>query len=207
VNKKTSKKVTDVAENLEQTPGEGTGGGVEETPKKVAAPERAITADDMETLSQAVRDGVKNGNVLVSWDTVDVSATKSPTGKAAFKYYIRIEAVNAAGQSAVFGKINAATPEGALAEGISAEERKVKTAKGACDYANYGLDLERRANARQALLSELEGPERAVKNAVKSMLGLEMPVSEIRDMILNSPKYKSVEGLAAVIDSALQAAS
>jgi len=182
-------------------------GGSAETPEaeKVVAPKRDLTPADLESLTQSIRDGIASGNVQVSWDTVDVSAKKSPTGKAAYRYYLRIEARNAAGQSQVFGKLNAATSEKDIPADATADQRKALEAKGACDYANYGYDLERRAAARQALLGELEGPEKAVKKAVIGMLAIDMTPEEIRAQIMGSAKFKGFEGLANIVDSALQA--
>jgi hypothetical protein len=170
------------------------------------APEREFTEQDALTLSESQQAGIKAGNIHASWDVVTVSAKKSPTGKAGVRYYIRLEARNAPGLNQMFnGVINAATPEENIPEGTSKEDRERLTTKGACDYANYGFDLERRASARAQLLSELEGPEKVVKKAVAAFLALDMDRSEIRAMILASPKYKGVEGLAKIVDNALTA--
>lgn len=180
--------------------------GKDDDDEKLDIPERAFTDADLALVSASQREGIQAGNIVASWDTVTVSGKKSPTGKAAFRYYIRLEALNGAGGMQMFnGKINAATPSEKVPEGSTADQREALTAKGMCDYANYGADLERRAAARTLLLSELEGPEKVVKKAVAAFLGMEYEPDMIRQLILTSPKYKGIDGLAKIVDSALSA--
>lgn len=168
--------------------------------------EREFTDSDIALLSDKQAEGVRAGKIKASWDVVTVSAKKSPTGKAGKRWYVRLEALDAAGLSQMFnGKIVPQTPADKIPEGTSKERREELTAKGACDYANYGFDLERRADARAKLLAELEGPEKVVKKAVASFQALDMDSEQIRTLILNSPKYKDVDGLAKIVDNALKA--
>lgn len=170
-------------------------------------PERPFTDADLANIGdEKKRSAIKDGHILATWSTVVVTAKVSPTGKAGSKPYVRLEAQNANGLAALFeGFINAAVPEDKLPDGISVEEKKKKTTKGACDYANYGLDLERRAQIRQQLLSELEGPEKTVRKAVASFLAMEYEPAEVKTMIMNSPKYRDVDGLEKIVDTAIAA--
>lgn len=180
-------------------------GSDETEDEKLEIPEKEFTEEDHALLSDSQVAGIKAGNIKPSWDTVTVSKKKSPTGKAGYKHYVRLEAVNTQGLSQLFdGFINAATDESKIAENASKEQREKLLHKGACDYANYGFDLERRADTRAKLLAELEGPEKVVKKAVAAFMALDMEPAQIRMHILNSPKYKGVDGLAKIVDSALK---
>src|SRR6266536_2824418 len=102
---------------------------------------RPMIDADMATLSESQQAGVRAGNIRASWDTVEVSDKASPTGKGAKRAYIRLEALNAQGLAQVFdGKINPATSKPATGDDTRTDDDK---RNGACDYANYGLDLER----------------------------------------------------------------
>jgi hypothetical protein len=86
------------------------------------------------------------------------------------------------------------------------DARKDNTeALGACDYCNYGYDLERRRQRRDKIMEELGGPEKAVKKAVIGLRALDEAPDTIKATIMNSPKYKGVAGLEKLIDAALQA--
>jgi hypothetical protein len=163
---------------------------------------RVVTEQDLKTLTEHQQAGVLAGNIMARWDEVEVSDKASPTGKGAKRPYIRLDALNGAGLAQMFdGKIEPMTLKPEEGEDKRTAQQKEK---GACDYTNYGYDLERRAAARLALMNELEGPEKLVKKAVVGMLGIGMEPVEVKTTILNSPKFKGVDGLAKLIDAALR---
>src|SRR5262245_16569979 len=101
-------------------------------------PIRPITDADIATLTESQAAGVRAGNILASWDSVEVTDKASPTGKGGTKPYIRLEAQNAQGLNQLFnGHINPAKPKPEGEDTRSDDDK----AKGACDYANYGCDL------------------------------------------------------------------
>jgi len=137
----------------------------------------------------------KDGQVRATWSRVEVSAKKSPTGKGGKKSYVRLEALNGRGMSAICkGAIDPAAPR---------VEGQPKPQTGACDYFNYGSDLDRKAPVRAALMGVLEGPEKAVKKTVLGLLAAEMSADEIRAFFKTAKKFNGVEGLDKLIDSAL----
>ncbi len=163
---------------------------------------RPMIDADMATLSESQQAGVRAGNIRASWDTVEVSDKASPTGKGAKRAYIRLEALNAQGLAQVFdGKINPATSKPATGDDTRTDDDK---RNGACDYANYGLDLERRAYARAQLMNELEGPEKLVKKAVLAMLAIGLEPADVKASIIGSPKFKGVDGLGKLVDAAMR---
>lgn len=169
----------------------------------VKVPVRPITDADLTTLSTSQQAGVKSGDILASWDEVEVTDKASPTGKGGKRPYIRLEAQTAMGLNQLFdGFINPAKPkpEGDAADTRTDDDKR----KGACDYANYGRDLEARAAARAVLMGELEGPEKAVKKMIVGLQGAEYGVDEIRSIVMNSPKFKGIDGLSKLIDTALK---
>lgn len=139
----------------------------------------------------------KAGQVRATWSRVEVSAKKSPTGKGGKKSYVRLEALNARGMSAIC--------KGVIDPAPAREEGQPKPQVGACDYFNYGSDLDRKAPVRASLMGTLEGPEKAVKKTVLGLLAAEMSADEIRAFLHNAPKFKGVEGLDKLIDTALAA--
>ena len=163
---------------------------------------RPVTEGDLSTLSEHQQNGIKAGNIRASWDNVEVSDKASPTGKGATRPYIRLEALNGAGLAQMFdGKIEPATSKPETGDDTRTLEQK---RSGACDYANYGADLERRAAARAALMNELEGPEKLVKKAVVAMLAIGIEPADIKAQITGSPKFKGVEGLGKLVDASLR---
>ena len=191
---------TTISPEQKAPPELATAGAAETTETEVVRP---VTESDLLTLSEHQRNGVNAGHIRASWDKVTISAQAGKTAKDTVGAYIRLEALNTQGLSLLFdGKINPETPKPEKGEDTRTPEEKQR---GACDYANYGYDLERRASIRQKLMATLEGPEKAVKNAVKGMLGLEMEPAEIKDRIINSPKFKGTPGLDKLVDAALRA--
>jgi hypothetical protein len=185
---------------LQQVADVAPAGKPEVSPEKETT--RVVTEQDLATLSEHQQAGVKAGNIFARWDEVEISDKASPIGKGAKRSYIRLDAVNAQGISQMFdGKIEPMTLKPEEGEDKRTDQQK---AKGACDYLNYGYDLERRAQARLQLMNELEGPEKLVKKAVVGMLGIGMEPAEVKATVLNSPKFKGVDGLAKLIDAALR---
>lgn len=118
-------------------------------------------------LADDIREGIKAGHIVASRGEVVISEKASPTGKGAKSFYLQMDAQNAVGMALLAGgKMEPATlkPEG---DDTRTDEQK---AVGACDYYNYGRDLDVRAKVRQQLMSELEGPEKSIKKAVDSLV-------------------------------------
>jgi hypothetical protein len=166
--------------------------GAEATPAEVAIVEKAEGYE-----ADALNNAIKAGQVRATWSRVEVSAKKSPTGKGGKKSYIRLEALNARGMSAIC--------KGVMDPAPVRTEGQPKPQTGACDYFNYGSDLDRKAPVRASLMGLLEGPEKAVKKTVLGLLAAEMSPEEIRTFLHSAKKFKGVEGLDKLIDSALAA--
>lgn len=96
----------------------------------------------------------KNGDVKV--EETEVSVT-GPDGKE----HVR-----------KFDMERATTYEGALAlcEGRIGPKDKKGEAVTVLDLFNYGWDLNRRRAQRQALLAQIEGPEKAIEKGVKALI-------------------------------------
>jgi len=143
-------------------------------------------------LTEMIEKAIAAGDVIRVDGMVEVSAKVSPNGKDASKAYDKLLAVNAKGMQALCnGKMAPATekPEG---KDERTEEQK---AAGACDYFNYGYDLDVRAAVRQELIASLEGPEKTIKKAFDGMLLAGYSKAEAADMLRVSPKFKGVDGL------------
>lgn len=133
------------------------------------------------------------GKIRAAWHVVTVNNT--PTGKPAVKAYVRLESLSAQGMSALCKGVMVPAPE--------AKDGEPKPQAGACDFFNYGFDLDRKAPVRAEIMRSLEGPEKAVKKAVIGALAAEMSVEEIRAFVKGAPKFKGVEGIDKFIDAAL----
>jgi hypothetical protein len=177
-------------------------GGVAVETTKAEKAVREVTEQDLANKSEQVRQAVAEGHIKASWDEVTISDKASPTGKGQKREYLRLDAQSAQGMAAIAGgKMKPADPRGEGEDKRTPEQR----APGACDFFNYGYDLDVRASVRQALMGDLEGPEKAVKTAVKGFLAAEFAHDDIRSMIANSPKFKGVEGLEKMVEAALKA--
>lgn len=150
--------------------------------------------------NEMVQAAIKAGNVLSVQDEVKISEKASPTGKAAVKAYEKLIALNAKGMSALCGgKMVPATPK--PAEGKD-ERTEAEKAAGACDYFNYGFDLDVRATIRQELMGSLEGPEKTIKKAFDGMVLAGYSKAEAAELVRNSPKFKGVDGLENLLNRA-----
>ena len=148
-----------------------------------------------------VEAAVKSGDVLKVNDEVTVTAKASPNGKEAKRSYTKYIALTASGMAALCGgKFDPMTPKPDEGDDNRTDAQKEA---GACDYFNYGYDLEARATARQALMGELEGPEKQIKKSVISLRGMDYDDETVRKHIMESPKFKGVEGIDRLITNAL----
>lgn len=130
-----------------------------------------------------VETAITESHVRAVQDVVKISAKASPDNKDHEKAYTRYEALDARGMAALCGgKIEPST--GAPAEGKD-ERTDEQKANGACDYFNYGYDLDQRASVRASLMNELEGPEKAIAKAVKALVdGIGMSEAAAREFVL-----------------------
>lgn len=148
-----------------------------------------------------VEQAIQSGDLRKETDEITVSAKASPNGKEAKRSYTKYVALSATGMAALCGgKFDPMTVKPEEGEDVRTDAQKEA---GACDYFNYGYDLEARASARQQLMSELEGPEKQIKKAVLNLRGMDYDDETVRQQILNSPKFKGVEGIDKLISSAL----
>lgn len=150
-----------------------------------------------------VEAAIKSNDVERFDDEVTISEKASPTGKEAKRAFINYRALTATGMAAMCGgKYDPMKPS--PKKGEKDERTDVEKEYGACDYFNYGYDLELRQKARTALLSELEGPEKSVRKLVLMLLAAENTEEDVRDTVINSPKFKGVDGLENMVESALK---
>jgi hypothetical protein len=160
-------------------------------------PTRELVAGDLvagtNNLSESQIKGINEGNIIASWATVDASDKAKNVAKAGWKWYIRLRCVNGEGMLQMCDdKIDIATTDGEVLAKLSSKEREIAEAKGACDHCNYGMDLERRRQTRDKLMTELEGPEKLIKKVVIGMvLSDDMTHDEIRQRILNNKKWNT----------------
>lgn len=198
-----------VAGKLKQAPdasGTGAGSAVAEKVEALVVDNHTIGSDASDAelavvekaegyAEGALVKGRSEGLIKAFWHFVEVSAKKSPTGKGGKRSYVRLEARNGRGMGTICKGVIDPAPERV--------EGQPKPQVGACDYFNYGSDLDRKAPVRAALMTTLEGPEKAVKKTVLGLIAAEMEPDEIRAFVRNAPKFKGVEGLDKLIDSAL----
>lgn len=150
--------------------------------------------------NEMIEAAVKAGDVARVMDEVKISEKASPTGKAAVKAYEKLTALSARGMAALCGgKIEPATAK--PAEGKD-ERTEAQKAAGACDYFNYGYDLDVRASIRQELMGSLEGPEKTIKKAFDGMVLAGYSKAEAAELVRNSPKFKGVDGLENLLNRA-----
>lgn len=136
------------------------------------------------------------GDIVAREDTVDIGEKQSPTGKAATGKYRRLDAMTARGMAILCnGKIEPQTDRPAEGKDTRTEEQK---AKGVCDHFNYGRDLDVRAAVRKAIIDELGGPEKGIKESVKGLLAMGETRDEIPAMIAASKKFREVENAEAI---------
>jgi hypothetical protein len=164
--------------------------GADATPAELAIVEKADGFAEG-SLVKAVAEKL----ITATWSRVEVKAANSPTGKGGKRAYVRLTALDIRGASAIC--------KGVIAPAAPKEDGKPKPQAGVCDYFNYGSDLDRKAPVRAALMTTLEGPEKAVKKMVVGLLAAEMEAAEIRALVKKTPKFANVEGIDKLLDSAL----
>ena len=150
--------------------------------------------------SEMLQKALADGSVVLVMDEVKISEKASPTGKAAVKAYEKYSAMNARGMAALCGgKMEPATAKPSEGKDTRTE---AESAPGACDFFNYGFDLDVRATVRQELMGSLEGPEKTIKKAFDGMVLAGYSKAEAADLVRNSPKFKGVEGLENLLNRA-----
>jgi len=149
--------------------------------------------------NEMVQKAIAAGHVVSVQDEVKISEKASPTGKAASKAYEKLSALNAQGMAALCG--GKMVPATAKPEGKD-ERTEDQKAAGACDYFNYGYDLDVRASIRQELMGSLEGPEKSIKKAFDAMVASGYSKQDAAEIVRNSPKFKGVEGIENLINRA-----
>jgi len=118
--------------------------------------------------ADAIRKAVAEKHIAAVQSKVTIRAKSSPTKKDESQPYIAYFANDARGMSVLCGgKIEPAMvkPEEGKDERTGAQR-----APGACDYFNYGFDLDVRQPIRIMLEDSLAGPERAIEKVVKSLV-------------------------------------
>jgi hypothetical protein len=153
-----------------------------------------VTKEQLEKrMNEMIEAAIKAGDVIRMDGEVTVRAANSPNGKDAVKAYDKLVAVSAKGMAALCGgKIVPSTAKPEEGKDERTEEQK---APGACDFFNYGYDLDVRASVRQELIASLEGPEKTIKKAFDGMLLAGYSKADAAEMLRVSPKFKGVEGL------------
>lgn len=146
--------------------------------------------------------GIEEGHLLPVWSEIEISDEASPTAKGVLTEYIRLYSLDVQGISILNdGKMKPQTPKPTTGDDTRTDEEK---RKGACDYHDYGHDLEVKRVIRQAIMKTLEGPEKAIKVSVVGLRGMGILDSEIPAMIKASPRWAGVEGLDAIIAAVLK---
>lgn len=168
----------------------------ERTPEQTAA----WIAERTSKLSEALQQAIQKGDVVASIGTVKIGKDASPTKQEVSRDYLKLEAMSAAGMAAIHGgKIKPQTPKPDGKDERTPEQKQ----QGACDFHNYGYDLDVRAKVRADLLTALEGPEKAIANMVKALRAADNDDDTIRTIIAASPKFKGFSTLDAVVNAAL----
>jgi hypothetical protein len=134
-------------------------------------------------LSDALQAAIRDGHIVATRGEVVITDKASPTGKGAKSFYLQMDAQDAQGMMALCnGKLGPSTAKPAEGDDTRTDEQK---APGACDYFNYGKDLDVRAKVRAQLMSSLEGPEKAIKKAVDNLVAnAGMAEGEAREFVL-----------------------
>ena len=161
---------------------------------------KIVVARAVAEFSDLVKAAIEAGHIKVETKTVEISDKASPTTKGVAADYQRLYAQNAQGMAAICnGKIVPATDKPAEGKDERTDEEK---AAGACDYFNYGHDLEVKAEIRQELMDTLVGPEKGIKKAYDGAVLMGYSKTEAADLVRNSPKFKGVEGLEELLKRA-----
>jgi hypothetical protein len=165
-----------------------TGGGGE---TGSARPVKDPIAAYPEAHRKLIMEQVEAKSILVVKSDVTIRAKSSPTKKDEVQPFLSYFAQNARGMSALCnGKIPPQTPKPAEGKDERSEEQK---AVGACDYFNYGYDLDLRQPIRVSLEDSLAGPEKAIEKQVKSLVdGGLMTAEEATTWVIAQRKIKGL---------------
>lgn len=168
----------------------------ERTPEQVAA----WIAERVAKLGDTLRESIAKGFVVPSIGAVLIGKDASPTKQAVVAEYLKLDATRGEGMRDICGgKIAQSTPKPEGKDERTADQK----ANGACDFFNYGYDLDVRAKVRLDTIQSLEGPEKAIINMVKGLRAGENDDDTIRTIVLASPKFKGTANLELIINSAL----
>lgn len=146
----------------------------------------AFLFSSLSELSDAVKAAIEDKSVRATTEEVVIREKNSPTGKEAKRAYVALEALNGKGMAILCG--GKTVPATAKAKEGDDERTPEQKAAGACDYFNYGYDLELRATVRAKLMTLLEGPEKAVIKMGKLMVANGFPAESAVDIILAQRK-------------------
>lgn len=154
-----------------------------------------------------VKTAIAAGDIDASIAEVEVTAkaAQNPTGKDLFGFYLKLLAQSASGMAALCGGLIRPSVRPVDEKGNTIPEEKrsteqVEAAKtGACDWFNYGQDLDRKQTCRTSILSAVEGPEKTIRKAFDGMVLAGYSKTEAAELVRNSPKFKGVEGLENLI--------
>lgn len=151
-----------------------------------------------------IQAAVAAGDVQPFIGVVNIRADASPTKVAASKEYLGLSAMTGKGMAALNGgRIKPALPK---PEKDAKDERTAEQKlPGACDWHNYGYDLDVRRIVRAEIMATLEGPDKAVAVAIKGMRGMGWSDAKIRRELLEDEesKFKAHPAIDKIVDAAL----
>jgi hypothetical protein len=153
---------------------------------------------------EMVDKAIENGDVRKFEDVVTIGERPSPTKKEEKASFMNYRALTATGMAALCGGKYEPAKDGPE-KGKKDERTDFDKEWGACNYFNYGFDLELRQAARTKLLNDLQGSEKQIVKLATMLLLAENSPEDVKDMIMNSPKWKATENLEAIVDAALRA--
>lgn len=134
----------------------------------------ATLAGTDERIPEQYRALVTSGAIVATVDKVKVEVKGKP--EPATREYIRLTAATIEGALALVG--------GRMVKVSEGDDK----GNGVLDYFNYGFDLGVRSNERNKLLATLEGPEAAIKRAVKGLIAAGLPEATAATVAVNALK-------------------
>lgn len=144
-----------------------------ETATAVAETPATLAGTD-ERIPEQYRALVASGAIVATVDKVKVEVKGKP--EPATREYIRLTAATIEGALALVG--------GRMVKVSEGDDK----GNGVLDYFNYGFDLGVRSNERNKLLATLEGPEAAIKRAVKGLVAAGIPEAVAATVAVNALK-------------------
>lgn len=139
--------------------------------------------------SPEVKAAIEAGDIRASQDKVTVSAKSSPDGKAHEKPYTRLVTTSLAGMLALCAGVLVVEFE----EDGTVKESFKDTAS-VCGYFDYAFDLAQRNLFRGDLLSEIEGPAKAIDKAANALVaaGLHENFADAKAAVIEGRKAKGL---------------